>query len=382
MRATRAVALILLSLLPRLALAAEGARPDAQGPRLALIIGNGGYTDAPLTQPVSDARAVAAALQKLGFQVSKRENVTQKELYEALQSFGDRLRRGGTGLFYFSGYAIQLKTKNYLLPVDASVRNEEDIARLAVDLDHVLETVTGARNRLNIIIVDAAREYPPARKIKSAGIGLAPMKAPAGSIIAFAAAPNSASTPGKGQGSLYTQNLVALMSEPGLRLEELFHNVRVSVDKQTGGKQVPWVDLSLTGEFYFSPPKEAARAAGRPGVPNKAEVDRLSKKASSGDAASLQELKNLAAAGSLLAQTSLGNMYLAGLGVTQDYAEAAKWYRSAAEQGDAVAQNLLAFMYENGQGVPKSREEAVRWYRKAAEQGIADARRALARLGQ
>ena len=65
-------------------------------------------------------------------------------------------------------------------------------------------------------------------------------------------------------------------------------------------------------------------------------------------------------------------MYANGQGVPQDYAEAVKWYRKAAEQGDATAQSNLGVMYEKGQGVPQDYAEAVKWWRKAAaEQGNA-----------
>ena len=65
----------------------------------------------------------------------------------------------------------------------------------------------------------------------------------------------------------------------------------------------------------------------------------------------------------------MGVMYADGLGVPQDYAEAMKLYRLAAEQGNARAQANLGVMYGRGLGVPQDYAEAVKWYRLAAERG-------------
>ena len=77
--------------------------------------------------------------------------------------------------------------------------------------------------------------------------------------------------------------------------------------------------------------------------------------------------------GVVYAQLALGVLHVGGLGVAQDYAEAMRWYRLAAEQGDAGSQANLGLMYHNGNGVPQDRTEAARWYRLAAEQGHAEA---------
>lgn len=391
MKAVRCI-LLLLPLLFQLssALAADakagpsalGAQTRATEPRVALIIGNGNYAEASLAHPVNDARAIADTLPRMGFHVTRKENASQKEIYEALLVFGGKLRHEGVGLFYFAGHGIQLKGRNFLIPSGVAIKREDDVPRLAVEVSHVVETMESAKNRLNMIIMDASHDNPLARRIKSGDAGLAQMEAPVGSMIAFAAAPNSVSIDGKGQHSFYAQHLLANLSQPGLKVEEVFQRVRAGVSKDTAGRQIPWESLSLIGDFYFHLSDVSSQLAGKRGDVKKPEVEQLYRKASSGDVAALQELKSLAAAGNPSAQTSLGNMYFAGLGVAQDYVEAVKWYRMAAEQGNAIGQNLLGFMYENGQGVSKNSSEAVKWYRKAAEQGMVDAKRALARLGQ
>ena len=93
----------------------------------------------------------------------------------------------------------------------------------------------------------------------------------------------------------------------------------------------------------------------------------------------LQALHTQAAQGDAEAQFRLGRMYRHGLGVPQDFQEAVKWYRKAADQGNAEAQFRLGMLYEFGRGVPRDFVQAVKWYRKAADQGNA---KALIRIGQ
>jgi TPR repeat protein len=71
------------------------------------------------------------------------------------------------------------------------------------------------------------------------------------------------------------------------------------------------------------------------------------------------------------AQFELGVMYKQGIGTPQDMAEAARWYRAAAEQGYARAQNNLGYMYGTGSGVPQDYVLAHMWYNQAGANGIA-----------
>jgi len=84
--------------------------------------------------------------------------------------------------------------------------------------------------------------------------------------------------------------------------------------------------------------------------------------------------------GNAVAQTDIGDLYLNGRGVAQDFAQAMTWYRKAADQGNAVAQYNVGSLYERGQGVPPDVPQALVWYRKAADQGETDAVEAVKRL--
>jgi Caspase domain len=119
-----------------------------------------------------------------------------------------------------------------------------------------------ARSRINIVILDACRNNPFARSFRSGGAGLAQMDAPVGTLIAFATAPGSVASDGEGQNGLYTQHLLQSMQKPGMKIEDVFKNVRASVRKDSAGKQIPWESTSLEGDFIFVPQPPVPAAAG------------------------------------------------------------------------------------------------------------------------
>jgi uncharacterized caspase-like protein len=226
--------------------------------RLALVVGNAAYKDSPLTNPVNDARAIAQALRESGFSVTLVENSDLRAMQAALRRFGDQLRAGGTGLFYFAGHGMQIKGRNYLLPVGGNIDREDEVAYQAVDAQAVLDKMEAAGNGNNIMILDACRNNPFTRSMRSGQSGLAQMDAPVGTLVAFATSPGSVASDGSGQNGLYTQYLLSAMRSPGLKLEDVFKQVRSQVRKDSQGKQVPWESTSLEGDFYFLAPKSIA----------------------------------------------------------------------------------------------------------------------------
>ena len=221
--------------------------------RLALVIGNSSYTDAPLTNPVNDANAIAKTLQGLGFKVILRTNVTQSQMRQAVRQFGDELHASrGVGLFYFAGHGMQINSRNFLIPVGTDIRREYEVEDQSVDAGSVLSMMQSARARVNIVILDACRNNPFARSFRNSTVGLAPMQAPAGTLLAYATAPGEVASDGTGANGLYTQYLLRNMSVPGLKIEDVFKNVRAAVRQDSGGKQTPWENTSLEGEFYFN----------------------------------------------------------------------------------------------------------------------------------
>lgn len=243
--------------------AAAHAAPSDSAPRVALVIGNADYRTMPLTNPLNDARAVAEALTRLGFKVIRVENATQKQMFEGVRQFGDALK-GGVGLFYYAGHGVQVKGRNYLLPVDAAIEREDEVAYKAFDVGLVLEKMEAAKNPLNIVILDACRNNPFARSSRSATTGLAQIDAPTGSIVAFATAPGAEAADGTGRNGLYTTYLLQYMATPGLTVEDVFKRTRVAVKQGSGGRQIPWESTSLEGDFYFTAPSGGAATVASP----------------------------------------------------------------------------------------------------------------------
>jgi len=225
----------------------------ASGPRSALVIGNADYDTAPLRNPVNDARSMSSTLRELGFSVELLEDASQKEMKRAIDRFGEKLRDGGIGLFYYSGHGIQVSGRNYLVPVNAEITSEPDVEYESVDAGRVLAKMDAARNGMNIVILDACRNNPFARSFRNASQGLATLNAPSGTFISYATAPGSVASDGSGNIGLYTGELIRHMKTPGLKIEEVFKKVRADVQEQSGDKQVPWDASSLTGDFYFIP---------------------------------------------------------------------------------------------------------------------------------
>lgn len=222
--------------------------------RVALVIGNAAYPGvAVLKNPANDARDIAAKLKRLGFDVIVRTDVRQKEMLRALTEFGDKVQTGTEALFFYAGHGMQVRGRNYLIPIDAEIRSESSVSSEAVDVDQLLDKLATAR--LSLVILDACRNNPFERRFRGGGQGLAQINAPTGTLIAYATAPGKVAADGDGRNGLYTAELLSAMDVPGIKIEDVFKRVRGNVVKKSGDAQTPWESSSLTGDFYFRPGK-------------------------------------------------------------------------------------------------------------------------------
>jgi len=250
---------LIMSLLALLNPSLSSAAPEH---RIALVIGNSAYSSGPLKNPVNDATAMASQLQKLGFTVILRLDATLRGMEDALTDFGDRLKRGGVGLFFYAGHGLQVGGINYLVPVGAKINRESDIKYETLDTGKVLDEMANANNDMNIVILDACRDNPYTRRFRSASRGLTIVSnAPAGTFISYSTGPGNVANDGDGRNSPYTEALLRYMREPGLTIEQVFKGVRATLGKETGGRQIPWELSSLQGEFYFIPGSAKKSAA-------------------------------------------------------------------------------------------------------------------------
>lgn len=224
--------------------------------RIALVIGNSSYAISPLLNPVNDARDIAAALREAGFLVTLKENLSYRDMKEAIQDFGDEISRGGVGLFYFSGHGVQINGQNYLIPIGTTIRREEEVEYESVNLGWVLAQLQSAENRLNVVILDACRNNPFPRSFRSQSRGLAVVRAPSETFIAYATAPGTVASDGAGRNSPYTGALLRYIRVPDLKIEDTFKRVRARVKEETRGNQTPWDSSSLTSDFYFTGKQE------------------------------------------------------------------------------------------------------------------------------
>jgi uncharacterized caspase-like protein len=227
--------------------------PAATEQRTALVIGNGNYPSARLINPVNDATDMAATLKRLGFTVILKINARHQEMEEAIRDFGNRLKRGGVGLFFYAGHGLQISGQNYLIPIGARINRETEVKFQAVDAEMILDEMANAGNDLNIVILDACRDNPFSRSFRSAGRGLAIIPtAPKGSFVTYSTSPGKVAADGSGRNSPYTAALLKFMVEPGLPIEQVFKKARNKLDAETKGQQIPWELSSLRGDFYFN----------------------------------------------------------------------------------------------------------------------------------
>jgi hypothetical protein len=260
------IAGLLMFLVPNIAL-------SAQERRIALIIGNGAYKSSYLKNPANDANDIAEALKECQFTTTKLINADRRKIEKAIRDFGNSLKKGDIGLFYFAGHGVQVNGRNYLIPIGSTIETESDVEFEAVDAGRVLGKMQDAGNKINIMILDACRNNPYGSQFRSAKRGLAVIPAPKGALVAYATSPGAESEDGEGRNGLYTSMLLKHIREQGLTVERFFKKTGRDVSIATNYKQVPWIQSSLIEDFYFSP-KKGATVVKRPSIePKKSKTE-------------------------------------------------------------------------------------------------------------
>ncbi len=255
--------------------------------RVALVIGNGAYAHAaPLANPANDARAVAAALTRLGFEVLPGFDLSNADLRRTIRAFVDKLVDADVAMFFYAGHGLQVAGENYLIPVDASIRIEADLDFNAVRMD-LISRQLDREAKVKIIMLDACRDNPFEKELtrnmgrtRSALVkrGLAEINSAGGTLIAFATDPGSVALDGSGRHSPFTAALLRHIETPGIEIGLVMRRVTKDVFEATGERQRPWVNASLTGELYLKPGETAgatppAPPAAAPTPPGASGVD-------------------------------------------------------------------------------------------------------------
>lgn len=221
--------------------------------KIALIIGNGNYPEAPLKNPANDAESIKIKIENLGFKCLICKDATTQQMEEELRDFGNELSQNEVGLFFFAGHGMQIHGKNYLTAINTNFDKEIDAKYSSLPLDKVIEVMEAGSNQTNIIILDACRNNPYERKWRGTdSLGLAPVYAPKGMIIAYATSPGQVALDGRGHNGAYTSALLQHIAMQDITIEDLFKRVRNTLSSSTSGKQISWEHTSLMGDFYFN----------------------------------------------------------------------------------------------------------------------------------
>ncbi len=257
---------LVLAVAPR-AFAGPAPAGASTGGKVALVIANGQYQAVEqLPNAIADGRLIAKSLKAVGFQnVTLVENADRASMERALRTFSDAADQASVAVVYYAGHGVEINGSNYLVPIDAHLRQDRDVEIEAVKLDTVLQMSEGAR-RLRVVILDACRNNPflvaMKRSISTravAGGGLAPIEPKTDSLVVYSAKAGATASDGDGANSPFARALARRLVEPGREINILFRQVRDDVLAETSGKQEPFTYGSLSHEeFYFVP--GAARA--------------------------------------------------------------------------------------------------------------------------
>jgi hypothetical protein len=250
-----------------------------RGDRIALVIGNSKYpdADAPLKEPINDARDVADELKRDGFIVEIGENLTGDAMRRAFDRLYGRIKPGSVALIFFSGFGVQSNRQSFMIPVDAQIWTEADIRRDGLSLETVLGEINSRGAGVKIALIDASRRNPFERRFRSFSAGLAPVIAPNGTLVMYSAALSSVVSDNGSDHSLFVQELLKEIRVPDLMAEETLNRTRVGVTRASRQEQVPWISSSLAEDFSFIPgtgahpsPSPAVAALPQPAAPQPA----------------------------------------------------------------------------------------------------------------
>ncbi len=392
--------------------------------RLALVIGNSAYAVGALANPRHDAELISKALKSTGFTVTKLVDADQQTMRRAVVEFGRKLRgTDSVGVLYYAGHGVQVGGENFLIPIGADIKDEQEVPVEGVNLSEILRTMARSESRINIVILDACRNNPFESVVRGfAAGGLAQVNAPTGTIIAYATAPGQVALDGDGQNSPYSGALAQSIAQPGIVLEEVFRRTRRQVLAATANRQTPWEHSSLTAEFFFLPktaePEKSLRPFDMGGLSDlqiaeikawdrikdnrdpetlrrhlasypgglfadvvRARLDRGAvPQASSNDGSVAGWIGSVfgANAPDPEAETLLAEaLQLAARGTPEADTEAFRLFRAAATRGLPAAMHQVARAYDRGRGIERNIVEAGLWYRKAADAGHAPAMASL-----
>lgn len=221
--------------------------------RIALVIGNGHYPDAnaPLAQPINDARAMTSALRHDGFDVDVVEDATKDDMSRAIERMKAKVKPGSVVMLYFGGFGVQVGRESYLLPVDAAIWKEGDVRRDGFSVESVMNVMKDRGAQAKIVVLDASRRNPYERRFRAFSHGLAPINLPDNALILSSATPGKVADDSAGQNSLLVSEMLKNIGLKSAGAEAVFTKTRIGVSRATEGEQVPAMSSSLLEDVQF-----------------------------------------------------------------------------------------------------------------------------------
>lgn len=400
--------------------------------RVALVIGNGDYVNAKsLPNPTNDATDMAAELQRLGFSVIQVLNGTYGNIGQAIRKFNIQVEGAQIGLIYFSGHGMELGGENWLIPVDADLKTDLDLANEAINLKTLMQSASRASG-LGLIILDACRDNPFAAHMarskltRSVERGFARVEPTSNVLVAYSAKDGTTASDGDGRNSPYTAALLRNLERPGLEVSYVFRNVRDEVMASTGREQQPFVYGSLSSKLVYLN-EETAPSAASSDAKGGGSADEMVWQAIKGakdpqlledfltkfpDSAHQAEARNRLAGLKVASECDrLASLDIdRGRNVTvthgdpvvaeastdpcaqamqrfpddarfvfqagriaegqKNYGDARRLYEKAGGLGSAPAMLRLGLLYSEGRGVPADYAQARQWFDKAVQQNL------------
>jgi uncharacterized caspase-like protein len=225
-----------------------------QASRIALVIGNGHYPDAnaPLAQPINDARALTASLRRTGFDVDVVEDASRDDMHRAIGRLKSKIRPDSVVMLFFGGYGVQVGSESYMIPVDAAIWKEADVRRQGVSVESVLEAMKEQGARAKLVVIDASRRNPYERRFRAYSHGLAPIDAPDNALILTSATPGKVADDSRGANSVLMSELLANLNAQAAGFEIVFNKTRIAISRASDGEQVPSVSSSLLEDVSFA----------------------------------------------------------------------------------------------------------------------------------
>jgi uncharacterized caspase-like protein len=225
----------------------QGDAADKRVAKVALVIGNGHYPDAnaPLAQPINDARALTSALRRNGFDVDVVEDASRDDMGRAIARLKSKIKPDSVVMLFFGGYGVQVGRESYMIPVDAAIWKESDVRRQGVSVEAVLGVMKEQGARAKLVVVDASRRNPYERRFRAYSHGLAPIETPDNALILTSAMPGRVADDSEGAHSVLMSELLQNLNAEAGGVETVFNKTRVAISRASDGEQVPTVSSSL-----------------------------------------------------------------------------------------------------------------------------------------